>query len=129
VREFVKACRDAGLKTAVASSADIVKVNGNLAEIGLAPKDYFDAVVCGEDVQRKKPAPDIFLLAAKRIGLESRDCLVVEDAPNGVQAAKSAGSRCLGITSSFDESTLRKAGADDILPDLRDASKYIRGAQ
>jgi len=126
VVNFIKHVRGRGIKTAVASSADLIKVQGNLAQIGLTPEASFDAVVCGEDVQRKKPAPDIFLLAAKRVGLSNDECIVVEDAPSGVQAAKGAGSRCLGIISSFDEQTLRHAGADWISRDLQDAAKIFQ---
>lgn len=115
VFDFIGQCRGKGLKLAVASSADLRKVEGNLAEIGL-PLDSFDAVVTGEDVEHKKPAPDIFLHAAERIGLDATDCLVVEDAVSGVQAAKAAGACCLGITSSFTEGQL--AGADFFARDL-----------
>src|SRR5438309_11184213 len=59
VRDFVAACRGRGLALAVASSADAIKVEGNLHEIGL-PASTFDAVVNGSQVARKKPAPDIF---------------------------------------------------------------------
>ena len=106
---FVEQCRGRGMKLAVASSADMRKVKGNLEETGLG-FDKFDAVISGEDVEHKKPAPDIFLLAAARIGVEARDCIVVEDAPSGVQAAKAAGAKCLAITSSFSRQQL--AGAD-----------------
>lgn len=116
-RDFIADCRRRGLKLAVASSADWVKVRGNLREIKLSP-ETFDAVICGNDVERKKPDPQIFLLAASRIGLFADRCLVVEDAPNGIKAARAAGSKCLGLTTSFDEKTLRAAGADWIAPDL-----------
>ena len=115
--EFVRATRARGLKTAVATSADRVKMEGNLREIRLSPAD-FDAVVTGDDVARKKPDPEIFLLAASRLALPPAQCLVVEDAPNGVRAAKAAGCRCLGLTSSFTEQTLREAGADSVARDL-----------
>jgi HAD superfamily hydrolase (TIGR01509 family) len=117
VHEFVAECRRRGLKLAVATSADYVKMAGNLAEIRLPP-ERFDACINGLDVERKKPNPDIFLLAARRLGLPAEDCLVIEDAPNGVQAAKAAGSRCLGLTSSFSEGQLAACGADWIAPDL-----------
>jgi beta-phosphoglucomutase len=117
---FVARCRSAGLRLAVASSADRIKVDGNLREIGL-PESAFDACVNGQDVERKKPAPDIFLAAAARLGVPPERCLVVEDAPNGVRAAKAAGSACLGLTSSFEASILAEAGADWIAPDLAHA--------
>lgn len=115
--QFIRNCRGRGLKLALATSADRVKLTGNLRQIGI-PEDTFDAVVTGNEVERKKPDPQIFLLAAQWLGLPARVCLVVEDAPNGVKAAKSAGARCLALTSSFDEKTLRAAGADWIAPDL-----------
>ena len=117
VREFLEACRRQGLKLAVASSADRVKVDGNLKEIGLPPA-RFHALVCGSDVVRKKPDPEIFLTAAARLGLPASVCLVVEDAPSGVQAAKAAGCRALALTTSFDAAALRAAGADWVAPDL-----------
>lgn len=108
VHQFIKKCKDTGRKIAVASSADRRKVMGNLKEIGLEP-DIFDAVVVGEDVSHKKPAPDIFLLAADRLNLKPKECLVVEDAVSGVAAAKAAGSRCLALTTSFDRKELAQA--------------------
>ena len=65
VLDLVHACRAACLLLAVASSADEIKVNANLQKIGL-PISYWDAVVWGEDVKNKKPAPDIFLSAAEK---------------------------------------------------------------
>ena len=117
VHEFVSACRERGVALAVATSADRVKMDGNLKEIGILP-GLFDVCLTGSEVDHKKPHPEIFLTAARRLGLAPRNCLVVEDAPNGVRAAKAAGCPCLGLTSSFTEAELRSAGADWIAPDL-----------
>ena len=114
-RDFVSACRDRGLAIAVASGADKVKVVANLREIGL-PETVFDAVVDGNDVVRKKPAPDIFLEACRRLALPPADCMVIEDAVSGVAAARAAGLRCLALTTSF--STAELAGADWFATDL-----------
>jgi beta-phosphoglucomutase len=108
VREFVARCREKGLPLAVASSADAIKVEGNLREIGL-PASTFDALVTGSDVARKKPAPDIFLEAARRLGLDPASCLVIEDAIAGVAAARAAGSRCLALATSFPREKLSDA--------------------
>jgi len=116
-REFIARCRERGLRLAVATSADRVKMEGNLREIGV-PAETFDVCVNGLDIPRKKPNPDIFLLAARRLDLPPDRCLVVEDAPNGVQAAKAAGCRCLGLTTSFTAAVLRQNGADWTAPDL-----------
>ena len=118
-RELVRACRQAGLRLAVASSADEVKITANLRQIGLPP-DTWDAVVTGEDVEAKKPAPDIFLLAAARLALAPAQCVVVEDAVNGVQAAKAAGMRCLAVAQTFPAAQLQ--GADVVRPDITQVS-------
>jgi len=117
-REFINKCKSRGLKLAVASAADKVKVDINLGILDL-PAGTFDAVVNGLDVEKKKPDPEIFLLAANRLGVPPYECLVAEDAVNGVLAAKAAGARCLGITTSFTPEQLR--GADWFAPNLGEA--------
>ena len=126
VNEFVRRCRERGLKIAVASAADNIKVSGNLREIGLTA-ETFDTIVTGSDVCRKKPDPEIFLAAAARLGLKAEACLVIEDAVNGIRAGKSAGAACLGLTTKFDAATLRAAGADWTAPDLAHAPDEIFG--
>jgi HAD superfamily hydrolase (TIGR01509 family) len=115
----------AGIRLAVASSGDRIKVEANLRAIGVEP-GRFGTVVAGEDVEHKKPAPDIFLAAARRLGVPPAGCCVVEDAPNGIRAAKAAGMRCVAVGQSFPAAVLAQAGADVIraslaeilLPDL-----------
>jgi beta-phosphoglucomutase len=109
--ELVAACRQAGLRLAVASSADRIKIRVNLEKLGL-PIQSWDAVVTGEDVKARKPAPDIFLMAAARLGLTSPACVVVEDALNGVHAAKAAGMRCVAVAQTFPAERL---GAADLV--------------
>jgi HAD superfamily hydrolase (TIGR01509 family) len=122
--EFIATARARGLKLAVATSADRIKLHGNLAAIRL-PESSFDAVITGSEVTRKKPHPDIFLLAAEKLGVAPTECLVVEDAPSGLQAGRAAGCGCLGITSTFDAATLRAAGAQWIEPDLAHALSLL----
>jgi beta-phosphoglucomutase len=123
---FVKECRSRGLGTAIATSADRRKLEANLAEIGLSEAD-FDAVVDGLEVERKKPYPDIYLEAARRLGVPIGSCLVVEDAVNGVKAAKAAGAECLAIGGSFAEAELRAAGADYFAESLEAADGSLPG--
>jgi HAD superfamily hydrolase (TIGR01509 family) len=126
VHAFVEKCRLLGKKIAIASSADRRKVIGNLSEIHLPP-DQFDAVITGEDVVHKKPNPEIFLLAASKLGLAPQHCLVVEDAVSGVAAAKAAGAVCLALTTSFARRQLQ--GADFFAPSLAEVSDdVINGA-
>jgi cytidine deaminase len=108
VHTFIEQCKAAGLKMAVASSADRVKIGINLREIGIAA-DTFDAIISGEDVERKKPFPDIYLLAAERIGLQPQNCIVIEDAVSGITAGKAAGCKCLAVTTSFPTEKLTEA--------------------
>lgn len=122
VHEFIAKCRAMGKKIAVASSADMRKAAGNLKEIDL-PFDIFDAVITAEDVAHKKPSPEIFLAAAKQLGLDPKDCLVIEDAVSGVEAANAAGAKCLAITSSFSKEKL--ANADWFAPNLAGASQDV----
>ncbi|MFO0956813.1 MAG: HAD-IA family hydrolase [Isosphaeraceae bacterium] len=113
--DFVKHCRQRGLALAIASSADAIKVEMNLTQIGLEPS-LFRAIVHGHMVVRKKPAPDIFLEAARLLDLPNGDCLVIEDAVAGVAAAVAAGSRCLALTTTFPADRLD--AADWIAKDL-----------
>jgi beta-phosphoglucomutase len=114
---FVADCRRRGLKLAIASSADDQKVDGNLKQLTLS-RASFDAVITGTNVTRKKPDPEIFLAAAAALHLPVEACMVVEDAINGVQAAKAAGCLCLALTTSFPEEKVRAAGADYVARDF-----------
>lgn len=106
--ELLDRLRAAGVKLAVASSAP--PENRALVIEGLGWETRFDAIVASEGLPGK-PAPDVFLHAAKMIGVAAAECVVFEDAVNGVRAAVSAGMRVIGITSTVDADTLRSAGA------------------
>ena len=118
VHDFLRKCRQNRLRIALASSGDLIKVVGNLSEIHLSIGS-FDAAVTGSDITHKKPAPDVFALAAYRLGLDPSQCLVVEDAIAGVAAAKSAGARCLAVTTNYSAEQLHDA--DWIAADLAHA--------
>jgi beta-phosphoglucomutase len=108
VHEFIASCRSKGLRLALATSADTVKMEINLREIGLAA-ETFQSIVTGLDVVNKKPFPDIYMKAAENIGLRPEECLVVEDAVSGIKAGRAAGCRCLAVTTSFDATALHEA--------------------
>jgi beta-phosphoglucomutase len=112
---LVGACKRAGLKIAVASSADLIKIDANLRQIGLPP-DSWDTIVSAEDALHKKPAPDLFLAAACKLGIAPAECVVIEDAINGIQAAKSAGMRCVAVAQTFPAEQL--SAADRVRPAL-----------
>lgn len=124
-REFVSKCRKKNLKIALATSADKVKMEVNLKEIGL-PAATFNSIITGLEVEHKKPFPDIYIKAATSLGLKPEQCLVVEDAVSGVKAGKAAGCRCLAVTTSFDASALHEADwiCDSLLNVPDDALKW-----
>jgi HAD superfamily hydrolase (TIGR01509 family) len=89
MREILTFFREKGVKLALASSTGKKRILENLRSAGV--QDDFDAVVSGQEVAKGKPKPDIFLLAAERIGCTPSDCYVFEDGINGVQAGIAAG--------------------------------------
>ncbi len=95
VVDRAREARAAGLGTAVASSSLSSWVEGWLARHGI--RDLFDVVCTREQVQQAKPAPDLFLLAATRLDVPPDLCVVFEDSPNGIRAARAAGMRCVAI--------------------------------
>ena len=117
VPDFIRECKRKGLKVALASSADNVKVFPILKHIGIDPSE-FDAIVTGSMVTRKKPAPDVFLEAVRQLEVPAPNCLVVEDAVAGIEAALAAGCRAIGLTTAFEGSVLQAAGADWVAQDL-----------
>ena len=86
-------------KIALASSSYRDAIDGVLAGLGMAR--FFDVIVSGLDVAQVKPAPDIFLKAARDLGVEPADCLVLEDAEKGVMAAHLAGMRCIAVPNPY----------------------------
>ena len=121
---FVRACRARGLRTAVATSADRVKLVGALAAIALPPSE-FDATVTGSDIRHPKPDPEIFLTAAARLGLPPAQCLVIEDSPHGIEAARAAGCPCVALATTFPAARMKETRADCVLPDLAGAEAIL----
>jgi HAD superfamily hydrolase (TIGR01509 family) len=88
-----------GIAMALATSAPEANVAHTLCELELA--EAFSVIVRGDEVPRGKPAPDVFIEAARRLGVDPEDCLVFEDAPMGIAAAHAAGMRVVALTTSF----------------------------
>jgi beta-phosphoglucomutase len=106
--ELLERLRGAGVKLAVASSAP--PENRSMVLDGLGWNERFDAVVASEGL-RGKPAPDVFLAAAERLGVAPGDCVAFEDAQNGIQAAHAAGMLVVGVTTNVSATALVAAGA------------------
>ena len=105
---------DGGWRQAIASSAPRANIDAVLEALGIGAR--FGAIVAGEDVVHGKPAPDVYLLAAARLDVPPARCVVVEDAPAGLEGARSAGMGAIGVRSSH--SSLRADFVVDSLADL-----------
>lgn len=88
-QEILAYLKEKGILTAVATATDEQRAERYLTEIGI--RKYFDRVICATMVENGKPEPDVYLYAAGEIGCQPKDCIAVEDSPNGVKSAVSAG--------------------------------------
>ncbi len=97
VIDLIAKLKENDFKLAVASSSTMEFINLVLSELSI--KDKFDILTSGREVERGKPNPDIFLLTAQKLNILPSECAVIEDAKNGVIAAKKAGMKCIWLTS------------------------------
>jgi HAD superfamily hydrolase (TIGR01509 family) len=110
--------RAAGLSVAIATGGTMTMANASLKGAGLA--EYFDVVVSAEHESHGKPHPAVFLTAADRLGVHPTDCTVMEDAPNGIIAAKAARMRCIAVPEQYNKQHRTLAIADVVLESLED---------
>lgn len=104
IRRIITAAQDAGWKLAVASTSAEASVRAILEQaVGPERAGRFDVVLAGDVVPKKKPAPDIYLLALERLGVPAAETLVVEDSRNGLLAAHAAGLRCVMTVNGYTE--------------------------
>ena len=107
VKEMLQTLYAKGITLAVCSAADLRKVRYNIQAIGV-DESIFTALVTGSDVERKKPFPDIYLEGARQVGMKPEECLVVEDAISGIQAAHAAGMDAVGVPTTFSKEELKE---------------------
>jgi beta-phosphoglucomutase len=119
-RALLDGLRAAGFRQGVGSSAPPKNLELLLGLTGIG--GLFDAVVTGDDVQRGKPDPQVFQLAAARLGVPAGRCAVMEDAVAGVEAARAAGMKAVAVTfvGHHPEAKLRAAGADRVVRSLEE---------
>jgi beta-phosphoglucomutase len=122
VRPLLRALHQAGFKQAVGSSAP--RQNVDLIMALTDAGQYFETIVSMEDTTRGKPDPQVFLVAAEKLGIAPERCLVMEDAVAGVQAAKAGRMKAIGITfvGHHPEAAMKEAGADLIVKTLEEVS-------
>jgi beta-phosphoglucomutase len=121
-RRLVEELHRADFTQGIGSSAPRANLDLILRLTGIAP--FFTAVIGSEDTQRGKPDPQVFLLAAERLGVAPSRCVVFEDAVAGVQAARAGGMKCVAVrcVGHHSETSLRQAGADAIVETLEELS-------
>jgi beta-phosphoglucomutase len=122
VRQLLEGLHAAGFKQAIGSSAP--RANLDLILRLTQARPFFDAVVSMEDTRRGKPNPEVFLVAAAKLGVEPARCVVLEDAVAGVEAAKAGGMKCIAVSfvGHHPEDKLRLAGADLVVKTLERVS-------
>ena len=129
VAAWLKALRAASVPCVIASSTHRENITCTLGLIGF--EQYFAAIVSSEDVTRGKPAPDVFLLAAEKVNAPPARCVVFEDAHVGIEAARRAGMKVVGVATTHPADTL--VGADRIVRRLdeltvKELTRWFDGA-
>jgi HAD superfamily hydrolase (TIGR01509 family) len=119
--EFLKSFKQLPVKLALATSSRQAKMNMVMTQLNFI--NYFDVIVTGEEAKNSKPAPDIFIRTADKLSLAPEDCLVFEDAVNGVKAAKAAGMKCIAITTTHSAEDLKEA---DVIIDKFDKHEFLK---
>ena len=105
--ELIRALHEGGYRTAIASSAPPENIRLLLGSLGIT--DCFQQIAYGKEVTESKPSPQIYLLAAQKLGAEPGKCIVFEDAVTGVAGAKRAGMYCVAVTTSNPRESLQEA--------------------
>jgi HAD superfamily hydrolase (TIGR01509 family) len=120
ITRIVDEAHAAGVRLGVCTTSDPKSIDGVLDLVGKQRKAYFEIVLAGDVVAKKKPNPEIYNLAKQRLNLDSRECVVIEDSRNGLLAAAGAGMPCLITTSTYTlDEDFREAAR--IVPELGDA--------
>ena len=121
--ELLSAMKSAGMKIAIASSSTREEVTTQLTKLGAF--QFFDAAVCGDQVTKSKPDPEIFLLACDALGVKPEESLGLEDSFNGVRACKASGLFTIMVPDIIQPDDEMKGLADVILPSLKDVQDFL----
>ena len=123
VEELLKYLRENNYKIAVASSSDTADIKNNLEKTKL--EKYIDEIASGAEVENGKPAPDVFLLAAERLDVDPKDCLILEDSKAGVKAGKASGAMVFMVPDMFTVDKECEDTADRILTNLGEVIEIL----
>ena len=125
VEELLKYLKENNYKIAVASSSDTADIKNNLEKTKL--EKYIDEIASGAEVENGKPAPDVFLLAAERLGVDPKDCLILEDSKAGIKAGKASGAMVFMVPDMFTVDKECEDTADRILTNLGEVIEILEG--
>ena len=125
VEELLKYLKENNYKIAVASSSDTADIKNNLEKTKL--EKYIDEIASGAEVENGKPAPDVFLLAAKRLGVDAKDCLILEDSKAGIKAGKASGAMVFMVPDMYTVDKECEDTADRILTNLGEVIGILEG--
>jgi len=128
IRQAIEGIKASGLPVCVASGADRIKVKLQLNHTGLIDlfvDDEREHIFSSTEVEHTKPAPDVYLLAARTMGVDPARCAVIEDSPTGTTAGVAAGMTVFGYAALNSADELRAAGAKTIFTDMRDLPELI----
>lgn len=123
IRELLEFLHANNIRTAVASSTRRAVVEQEIRDAGLAP--FFQKIICGDMVERSKPAPDIFLKAAEELGVNPEVCYVIEDSYNGIRGAHAAGMHPIMVPDMLPPTEEMEKLAEQIFPSLFEVRDFI----
>ena len=125
VVELLTFLKEEGKKIALASSTRRQTVTNQLKDAGIL--DFFDQVICGDMVERSKPAPDIFLKACEELGVKPERAYAIEDSYNGIRAAYAGKLHPIMVPDLLPETAEMQEKAEVVLPDLLEVISYLKG--
>ena len=127
IEELLIYLKDNNYKVAVASSSNMNHIVNNMDKTGLVK--YIDELASGAEVENGKPAPDVFLLAAERLGVEPEECLVLEDSKAGVIAGSTVGAKVIMVPDMFEPDEVCKEKAYKIVKNLGEVIKLLENGE
>jgi HAD superfamily hydrolase (TIGR01509 family) len=116
VVDFIRTLAPRGVLSAIATSASEIRTLATIERLGLA--EHFETVITSSDVTAGKPDPMVYRLACERLGVAPAKAVAFDDAPAGIQSARSAGLRCIGVSSNGWARRLLETGAERVIPDF-----------
>ncbi len=117
VHKVISTLKKSGYRLCIASSSAAEKLAVSLAAADINP-ELFDVIITGSDVSEKKPSPEIYFTAMDELDADPEECIIIEDAINGIRAAMASGAFCFGVTTSFSKEILEKEEPDFIGDDI-----------